>query len=103
MAHQPISGSRWRRVKARVIRRDAGICHLCRQPGADSVDHLVPVAKGGELYDLRNLAAAHHNVWPQCNRVRGDRPIPQARRDIAARIHRAEIETADQPEQAWTW
>lgn len=99
------SGSRWRRTKTRIIRRDKGICHLCGRDGADTADHLVPVANGGAMYDDRNLAAAHHNVWPQCNRVRGNRPIPAARADIAIKIQRAETARAaeTQPDSAWTW
>ncbi|HVT76988.1 MAG TPA: HNH endonuclease [Acidimicrobiales bacterium] len=29
------------------MRRDRGICHVCGQPGADQVDHVIPVAEGG--------------------------------------------------------
>ena len=77
------TGRPWQRVKARVIRRDGGICHLCGQPGADSADHLVPPGQGGSLYDPANLKAVHHDVEPKCNRIRGDRPIEVARAEIA--------------------
>jgi 5-methylcytosine-specific restriction endonuclease McrA len=76
-------GARWRRLKARIIRRDHGICHLCDRPGADSADHLVPEARGGPRWAESNLAAVHHNTWPQCNRIRGDRDIDIARAEIA--------------------
>lgn len=92
------TGRPWTRTKARVIRRDAGICHLCGRPGADTADHIVPVAHHGAVYDLANLAAAHHDVWPHCNRLRGDRSIPEARTAIAARIARD-----TQPADTWTW
>ena len=68
--------------KARVIRRDGGICHLCGGPGADTADHLVPHTLGG-TDAMSNLAAAHHDVWPKCNRIRGNRSIAEARADIA--------------------
>ncbi len=29
------------------MRRDSGICHVCRHPGATQVDHVVPVAQLG--------------------------------------------------------
>lgn len=87
-------GSRWRTLKARIIRRDAGICHLCGQPGADSADHLMPEALGGPRWDPSNLAAVHHNAGPKCNRVRGSRTIEQAQADIAK---------ATQPTRTWTW
>jgi 5-methylcytosine-specific restriction endonuclease McrA len=77
------TGRPWQRIKARVIRRDGGICHLCGQPGADSADHLVPWSQGG-TDDMSNLAAAHHNTPPHCNRKRGDRDIATARAELTS-------------------
>lgn len=92
------TGRPWQRVKAQVIRRDGGICHLCGRPGADTADHLTPTTHGGALYDPTNLAAAHHDVWPHCNRVRGDRPIDTARTAIATIIANREGVTS-----GWDW
>lgn len=79
----------WReRIVPRILRRDGGICHLCGQPGADTADHLVPVAQGG-THTPSNLRAAHQT----CNRKRGDRPIDQARNEI--------LRTNDSSD--WTW
>jgi 5-methylcytosine-specific restriction endonuclease McrA len=62
-----VTGRRdWRTIKARVIARDRGICWICGETGADSVDHLRPVSKGGSNR-LDNLKAAH--LW--CNQQRG--------------------------------
>ena len=94
-------GQRWRTVKARIIRRDHGICHLCGGPGADSADHLVPESHGGARYDPANLAAVHHQVWPRCNRIRGDRSIDEARRAIADEIARAVAQQAGQATLTW--
>lgn len=77
------TGRPWQRLKARVIRRDGGICHLCGQPGADTADHIVPHSQGGRSV-MSNLKAAHHNVAPYCNRIRGDRTIEVARAEILA-------------------
>lgn len=75
------TGRPWTRTKARVIRRDGGICHLCGRVGADSADHLVPYSEGGT--DLpSNLKAVHHNVAPYCNRLRGNRSVGVARADL---------------------
>jgi 5-methylcytosine-specific restriction endonuclease McrA len=46
----------WKSRKAKVLRRDRGICYVCRQQSADEVDHTVNVAEGG-THDLSNLAA----------------------------------------------
>lgn len=75
------TGRPWQRKKARIIRRDAGICHLCGQPGADSADHLVPYSQGGTDAD-DNLAAVHHNTEPRCNRKRGNRSIDLVRAEL---------------------
>ncbi len=93
-------GHRWRQLKARIIRRDNGICHLCDRPGADSADHLEPEAHGGPRWDPHNLAAVHHDVWPRCNRIRGDRPIEAARRDISEILAHTPP-TAPQPLRSW--
>lgn len=80
------TGRRWQKVKARVIRRDGGICHLCGNAGADSADHLTPASQLDESdwYDMSNLAAVHHSVAPYCNRRRGDRPIETIREELRA-------------------
>jgi 5-methylcytosine-specific restriction protein A len=48
----------WPRIRRRILRRDQGICYLCRRPGANQVDHIVPACKGGSDAD-ENLAAVH--------------------------------------------
>ncbi|NBW15562.1 MAG: HNH endonuclease, partial [Caulobacteraceae bacterium] len=57
--HQGRSGRPWRRVRAYVLQRDGGICWLCKRNGADSVDHVIPLSKGGDPLDPANLRAAH--------------------------------------------
>lgn len=59
-------GSVWRRIRAEVLRA-SDVCWLCGKPGADSVDHLVPVSHGGDPYERSNLAPAHL----LCNQKRG--------------------------------
>ena len=74
------TGRPWQRRKARIIRRDGGICHLCGQPGADTADHLTPWSHT-QNDSMDNLAAAHQT----CNNVRGARSIDWARNELAAR------------------
>lgn len=47
------------------------ICHLCGLPGANSADHVIPIAAGGAVYNLLNLGPAHR----RCNYARGKRPL----------------------------
>lgn len=61
----------------RAILADSDVCHLCGHAGADEIDHLVPVSRGG-THNLENLAPAHGtNGCPvcgrKCNQERGDR------------------------------
>jgi len=79
----------WRRIKAQIL-AGSDVCHICGEPGADSVDHLVPVALGG-TNDPANLRPAHHDVPPYCNRVKGDREYaaPILKRSGSLRTPRA--------------
>lgn len=98
MGRNRAEGSRWHKLVRWVIRRDGGICHLCGRPGADTADHLVPLSQGGAKMDPRNLKAAHHNVWPRCNRVRGDRPIEVAQAEIAKILENEQVSAG-----TWEW
>lgn len=93
------TGRHWREVIVpHILDRDAGICHLCGRPGADSADHIIPTSKGGAEYEDHNLAAVHHKVWPRCNIRRGDRSVEQARALISAYIRK------QQPRHdVWSW
>lgn len=59
------------RTKRERILRASDICWICGQPGADAVDHVIPVARGG-TDDPTNLRPAHHDVPPKCNRLKAD-------------------------------
>ena len=64
-------------VKARdIIRRDRGVCRLCRLPvdaGQVSLDHLIPILRQGPHVEW-NLALAHL----RCNQQRGTRRVLQS-------------------------
>ena len=64
---QATASASWRTVRAKVLHRDNGICYLCRAPGADAVDHVIPVSQGGTDH-LDNLGAIHQDVAPYCHR-----------------------------------
>lgn len=60
-------GRPWRRMRAAVLAA-SDVCWICGHQGADSVDHLHPLARGGSALDPSNLAPAHHNPCPTCGR-----------------------------------
>ena len=78
MGRQPyeISGSRWAKVRRRVLRTES-VCAECGQlvdkslpwldPGAPQVDHVTPVALGGDPFARSNLRLTHRS----CNRSKG--------------------------------
>jgi hypothetical protein len=62
----------WKRIRLQVLERDGYICRIrgphC-QGKATAVDHIIPMADGGALYDPANLRAAC--AW--CNNWRAVR------------------------------
>jgi len=60
---------------ARILRA-SDVCHICGEHGADGVDHVVPLIKGGTEHPS-NLRPAHTNVpnsrGKRCNLIKGDR------------------------------
>src|SRR5215212_2711214 len=62
--HEKIDGTRWRKLPARVL-VEQPVCVVAGcGPLSTSVDHVVPLARGGYPYDRRNLQAmcASHNA-----------------------------------------
>jgi hypothetical protein len=54
------NGRRVTRAVAYVIRRDNGICWICSHPGANSLDHRIPVSIRPDLeWTPSNWSAAH--------------------------------------------
>jgi 5-methylcytosine-specific restriction protein A len=72
MSQHSASGRAWRRKRERVLKH-SDICWICGLPGADSVDHVIPIARGG-TNDESNLKPAH--MFP-CNRSKSDRDFTQ--------------------------
>ena len=59
-------GRKAQTMRALTLATYGDTCHLCRRPGADTADHLVPRSRGG-TDDLANLRPAHAG----CNYSRG--------------------------------
>ena len=57
---------RWRNLRAAVLAQ-SDICAECGRPGADTVDHIIPVAERPDLtYDLTNLRPYHGRKTDHC-------------------------------------
>lgn len=69
------------RNRNRRILAASDVCHICGHPGADAVDHVIPVALRPDLADDEsNLRPAHHTepcptCGEKCNRVKSDKPF----------------------------
>lgn len=50
--------SNWRTIARQVMKAHNGICHVCGLPGANEVDHVIPVSQNGS-HDPSNLAPIH--------------------------------------------
>ncbi|ATX08990.1 endonuclease [Escherichia coli] len=67
--HQRGYGSKWDYIRARVLKRDKGLCQLCLRAGvvreAKTVDHIISKARGGTDADS-NLQSL---CWP-CHKAK---------------------------------
>ena len=60
------STRRWRQLRAAIL-TTTDTCWICGQPGADQIDHVIPIAQRPDLeYDLANLRPAHGMKRPGC-------------------------------------
>lgn len=63
------SSSQWTKVRASVLARDGYTCAYCGSVEANTVDHVVPLSKGGEPFNLDNLVAC----CSRCNSKKRDK------------------------------
>lgn len=69
----PVWGGRYaQQLTALCLATYGTRCHLCRQDGADSADHVIPRSKGGDD-SIDNLRPAHQG----CNSARGDMDLAE--------------------------
>lgn len=61
------NSSHWKKIRLRILQRDLWECYWCGMD-ANTVDHIIPVAKGGSD-DLENLVAA----CKRCNSAKQDK------------------------------
>ena len=68
-------GRPWRRLRETILERDGFLCRYCGGP-ANTVDHVVPVERGGS-HDPLNLVAA----CSRCNESKGAKTLDEWRPD----------------------
>lgn len=71
----------WGRLREQVMQIHKGVCYVCGQPGADEVDHITPLHKGG-TNALFNLKPIHQRVAPHCHRQKTSSEAAQAKKDL---------------------
>jgi 5-methylcytosine-specific restriction endonuclease McrA len=54
-----VSGGRQQSRAAAVMHLHDGICHVCGQPGADQVDHVIPTAPDAREPEHRDLPLSY--------------------------------------------
>jgi 5-methylcytosine-specific restriction endonuclease McrA len=60
---------KWKNLRLRILDRDDRICAYCGTEGADTVDHRISRADGGDVWDMDNLVTA----CKSCNSAKGKR------------------------------
>lgn len=82
------TGRAWRRLRAEILARDSHICYICKQPGADQVDHIRSIKEGGAKWAPGNLGAVHedpcHKAKTQAEAKRGKKRAKERREAAAA-------------------
>jgi len=61
VSSKPWYGATWRALRPQILRRDSYTCQI-RRDGcthrATTVDHIIPISRGGDWWDPANLQAA---------------------------------------------
>jgi 5-methylcytosine-specific restriction endonuclease McrA len=70
LSHKRYNSAYYQRVRKLVLERDYFTCHYCGQE-ANTVDHLIPISKGG-TDEATNMVAA----CIKCNSGKRDRMTP---------------------------
>ena len=63
------NSTQWKKIRQRILNRDGRVCFYCGLD-ADTIDHLVPIAKGGTDHD-ENLVSCCR----RCNYSKKDKML----------------------------
>ena len=67
-SNDPRLTRKYKSVRLQVLARDEWTCRYCQQD-ATTVDHVIPIVKGGDPIDMNNMVAACRS----CNSSKGSR------------------------------
>jgi 5-methylcytosine-specific restriction endonuclease McrA len=59
----PLGHRKWRELRAAILQAST-TCWICGNPGADTIDHIIPRSQGGAIWDPANLRPAHGKKIP---------------------------------------
>lgn len=62
-----VSARRWKKFRDKILKRDNYVCFYCEGYG-NTVDHLKPTSRGGEIYSEYNCVCC----CVKCNKEKGD-------------------------------
>ena len=68
--HKAWVSAKGKAIRLRVLARDGYVCAYCGEE-ANTVDHVIPRAKGGDVFDMDNLVAA----CKRCNSSKRDKSV----------------------------
>jgi len=68
LSKRAIGSGKWKKIRITVLDRDGWQCAICNRP-ADTVDHIFPRIKGGDMWALDNL----QSLCKSCNSRKGGR------------------------------
>ncbi len=78
----------YRKLRARIL-AESDVCIVCGHQAADAVDHIIPVAQGGERKDPDNLAPIHGvagcpTCLRKCNNEKGSKSLTEVTRLVTS-------------------
>ncbi|MGD7002121.1 HNH endonuclease [Corynebacterium halotolerans] len=78
----------WFKTKAQAEKRLPKYCAVCGDPRALELDHIIPVAEGGEhtLHNVQWLCPPHHEEKSEQEKLRGNKRRA-ARRKLPVQKH----------------
>lgn len=87
--HAHLTSRRWQRLRRQVFRRDGHRCASCGNAGRLECDHVRPLERGGEIWDMGNLQTlcrACHIRKTRSENLRPVSPTVQAWRQLVAEM-----------------